>query len=101
MGDLADVECVVPFAIRCPGHLCGDAEFGQITPSGDLAGIARSGTPPPTAGQKIRLPGAGPDQQDPAMPTNDTPLPPTTTATLTAPVQQQPGRPRRHDFARP
>ncbi|MFF3333953.1 hypothetical protein ACFYWX_31125 [Streptomyces sp. NPDC002888] len=42
MEDLADEGCGVPIFIRCPGHLWGDAKFGQIGERGDLAGVERS-----------------------------------------------------------
>ncbi|MDR6975757.1 hypothetical protein J2X68_002445 [Streptomyces sp. 3330] len=91
----------MPIFIRCPGHLYGDAQFGQIDQWGDSAGIIRSDGPPPGRRRKNRLPPAGRHPQDPAMSTFDALLPLTPATALPARGRQQPGRPRRRDAARP
>ncbi|MFD5791941.1 hypothetical protein ACFWIO_00080 [Streptomyces diastatochromogenes] len=88
----------MPIFIRCPGHLWDDDKFGQIGVRCDLAewcghrGRERA---------EIRLPPWNRRREDLTMLPMDTILPLTAATVLPVRGQQQPGRHRRPDPARP
>ncbi|MFG2122909.1 hypothetical protein [Streptomyces sp. NPDC048710] len=88
----------MPIFIRCPRHLWDDDKFGQI---GDRCDLAEECGHRGRERAEIRLPPRSRRPEDLPMLLMDTILPPTAATVLPVRGQQQPGRRRRPEPARP